>query len=167
MSNAASKAIGLVKSLLEYAGIDAEGFEETNKALVSLDREITMLIVVENRLIHLIGVIGPIVIDSEELLSALLHENFKSVAEPRYRYAIEPESGDLLMSRTLQSELVDNAAFIDEFLRMAQYVGQWSRSLAGGGVAVPQPDEAAAAVPEIGGAAFDRESTSGPGFVRV
>ncbi|MCY3620192.1 MAG: type III secretion system chaperone [Gammaproteobacteria bacterium] len=132
----------LAESVLKYAGIDPEGFEETNKALVSLDRETTILIAVENRLIHLIGFLGAVV-ETDEFPMALLRENFKSVAQARYRYSIEPESGELLMSYTLQCDGLDETKLIDSFTHMADYVKKWSRSLAAGSATVPEPDDPA------------------------
>ena len=168
MSNASPKAVGLVKSLLEQSGIDPQGFEETNKALVSLDPETTVLIAAEHRLIHLIGVVGPVAAVGQTLLRALLQENFKSIAQSRYRYSIEPQSGELLMSHSLQSDIIDGDAFIAAFVRMADYMGKWSGSLAGGATTVPEPEGAAAsAAPAVEKAAFDPDSTSGLGFLRV
>ena len=163
----ARHAVALVESLLKYAGIDPEGFEETNKALLSLDQETTILIAVENRLIHLIGVLGA-VIETDELLMALLQENFKSVAQARYRYAIEPESGELLMSHTLQSHGLDEAALIDSFVHMADYVKKWSRSLASGSAAVPAFDDLPGRErPLVESADIEPDSSSASGFIRV
>lgn len=167
MKPAARHAVDLVESLLEYAGIDPEGFEETNKALLSLDQETTILIAVENRLIHLIGVLGA-VIETDELLMALLRENFKSVAQARYRYAIEPESGELLMSYTLQCDGLDEAALIDSFMHMADYVKKWSRSLAAGSAAVPELDDPAdRARSLVESADIDPASPPTSGFIRA
>lgn len=157
----------LVESVLKYAGIDPEGFEETNKALLSLDQETTILIAVESRLIHLIGVLGPVV-ENDELLMALLRENFKSVAQARYRYSIEPESGELLMSYTLQCDGLDETTLIDSFLHMAAYVKKWSRSLAAGSVAVPEPDDPVGrARAPVESPDNDLASTPGSGYIRA
>ena len=167
MKSAARHPVDLVESLLKYAGLDPEGFEETNKALLSLDQEATILIAVENRLIHLIGVLGA-VIETDELLMALLRENFKSVAQARYRYAIEPESGELLMSYTLQCDGLDEATLIDSFLHMADYVKKWSRSLAAGSVAVPEPDDPVdGARASVGSPDDDLASRPASGYIRA
>ena len=131
----------LAKELLRYCDIDTEGFEESNKALISCDYEATLLLVVDGGLIHLVGFLGQAPA-SEELYSRLLQENFRSVSGTGYRYAMEPESGELLLSRTVQGTDHDAPSeLIDIFLGMVEYIEKWSHSLATGG-GVPEADTA-------------------------
>ena len=168
MKSAARHPVDLVESLLKYAGIDPEGFEETNKALLSLDQETTILIAVGESAHSPDRRFGGAVIETDELLMALLRENFKSVAQARYRYAIEPESGELLMSYTLQCDGLDEATLIDSFMHMADYVKKWSRSLAAGSAAVPEPDDPTdRARSLVESADIDPASSPTSGFIRA
>ena len=150
------RAIELAEGLLVHTGIGAEGFRETCKALISLDYETTILIAVEERLIHLIAVLGPVV-QSPALHLRLLEENFKSVGHARYRYAVEPETGELLMSLSVQSEGRTVDGFIHIFEAMVEYARVWCRSLAAGQDSVPEPEQP----PNVSDAAGDDPISAG------
>ena len=133
----------LARSLLKYCDIDPAGLEDENKVLLSINYDITVFMIVENRLVHFLCILGN-AIDSGTFYRNLLHANFLSCTGAEYSYSIEPESGELLMSLTLQSDELDADAFIGKFEDFVRYCEQWTASLETRNENVPdKPDNAA------------------------
>lgn len=148
--NANHKAVELAKALLEYCGIAADDFGETNKALISLDYETTVILAVEGGVIHLISAIGPFR-GSEALYRRLLERNFRSLAKPDYRFAVEPESGELMLARSLPADdRLAGGAMVEIFLGYVAYCERCARAFTGrpDEVVVPEPVASAAPQPE-------------------
>ncbi len=129
-------SVDLVRSLLDYCGMDAAGLEEENKVLLSIDYDKTVFIVIDKGLIHLIGTLGSAV-QSEVFYRNLLHENFQNCSGAHYRYAIEPKSGELLMCLTVQSEGTEVNDFFGVFEAFIRYVEVWGQALYRGDEQVP------------------------------
>lgn len=132
-------ALLLAEALLEYCGIDPEGFREANKALITLDYEAVVIVAVDGSLIHLAALLGEAP-DSPKLHRNLLNKNFDALAERAYRYAIDPQSGELVMSLCVGSEGLETDEFIRLFISTVDYANLWQRSLYTGGEDVPAPD---------------------------
>jgi len=137
MRQQSENALHLVRSLLKYCDIDLEEIGDEGKVLVSIDYDITVLVVIEDSLIHFLCTIGP-VIESETFYRDLLHANFRSCTQADYSYAIEPESGELLMSLMIQSDGAETNAFIHTFEEFVRYAETWKTSLQAGAAHVPE-----------------------------
>lgn len=138
-------SLNLVHALLKYCDIDAGNLDEEDKVLLSIDGKATFLIHTEGNLAHLTGFLGQAA-ETKEFYLGLLQENFNSCSGmDGYRYAIDPETGDLIMSLTVRCEGMDQAVFIDEFEEFAAFSERWLRSLLAGDeeamLAVPSVDE--------------------------
>ena len=135
----------LVESLLQYGDIDLPDLEEEDKILVSIDGKTVFLIRIDGSLIHFTGFLGhAVTLDRFNL--GLLHENFKSCSDVTgYRYSIDPETGELIMSLTTSTDAMTQDQFIDEFERFVMFSARWTNSLAAGSeeilVADPRMDE--------------------------
>lgn len=155
-------ALLLAEALLEYCGIDPEGFREANKALITFDYEAVIIIAVDGSLIHLAALLGEAP-DSPALHRNLLNKNFDALAERAYRYSIDPQSGELVMSLCVRSEGLESDEFIRLFIAMVDYANLWERSLYAGGEEVPEPAGASPrTTPEQQSGAELRFSPSGP-----
>ena len=132
-------SVDLVHTLLDYCGIDSEGLEEENKVLLSIDYDKTVFIVIDKGLINLIGTLGSVV-PSETFYRNLLYENFQNCSGAHYRYAIEPQSGELLMSLTVQSAGIEGDDFIRVFEDFIGYAEVWGQALYRGDEKVPARD---------------------------
>ena len=144
-------SLNLVHALLQYCDIDSGGLDEEDKILLSIDGKATFLIHVEGGLVHFTGFLGQAA-DTKKFYLGLLQENFKSCSGMEgYRYAIDPETGDMVMSLTIRSEGLSQAGFIDEFEQFAAFSERWLKSLLAGDegtmLALPAVDEQ----PEGGG----------------
>lgn len=167
MASASEQAIQLAEGLLTYCGIDPEGFRETNKALIALDYETVIIIAVNGQLIHLVAMLGPVP-DSPQLHRQLLNRNFASLAESDYRYAIDPDTGELVMSICLGSEDPAPDRLIRQFTHMAEYATRWQRSIYAGESAIPASDPASGQPPiSRKGAAGDSPGASPGGLLRA
>ncbi len=142
-------AVHLAEALLRYCDIDPDGFRETNKALITFDYETVIIVAVAGQLLHLAAMLGPAP-DSPALHKALLNRNFEALAESAYRYAIDSDSGELVMSLCVPSEGLESDAFIRTFVAMVDYASLWGRALYAGGDQIPEPPgiEASAQAPE-------------------
>lgn len=134
----------LVESLLQYCDIDSPDLEKEDKVLVSIDGKTVFLIRIDGGLIHLTGFLGQAV-TQERFNLGLLHENFKSCSGVNaYRYAIDPETGELIMSLTTSTDAMTQDQFIGEFERFVAFSARWTTSLAAGSeeilVADPRED---------------------------
>ena len=121
----------LVEALLQHMQIEAEGFAETNRALLCIDDEVTILIAVDADTTRMIAPLGTAP-RSAAGLSAVLEENFRTNAGEGYSYSIEPETKDLVMTRTVRAHDVDAEQFIGQFIAMAEYAACWTQALAAG-----------------------------------
>lgn len=146
MNNSYGNAVYLVRSLLEYCGIDADGLEEENKALLSIDYNTTVFIVIENSLIHLISTLGSAP-RSETFYLNLLEENFGNCTRAACNYAIDPGSGELLMSRTVQGDGLETGGMVQAFEDFVSYSEAWAASLLAGNENIP--DQAAGERPAL------------------
>ena len=140
MNNSSGNAVYLVRSLLDYCGIDAAGLEEENKALLSIDYDTTVFIVIESSLIHLIAPLGGAP-RSEAFYLNLLNENFSNCTRADYNYAIDPGSGELLMSRTIQGDGLEAGGLIQAFEDFVRYAEAWAASLLAGNENIPDKAE--------------------------
>ena len=137
------ESINLLKSLLEYCGISTAQLEEENKVLLSIDYELAVLAVVENELIHLIGFLGKTIKD-EDFYAKLLKENFKNCGQTEYRYAIDPDNDELLMSLSLQSSRLESESFIATFQEFVTLCEMWVRNLNAENPSIPEQQTATA-----------------------
>ena len=141
-------AVQLVEALLRYCEIDPDGFRETHKALITFDYETVIIVAVEGQLIHLVAMLGPVP-DSSKLHRGLLSRNFEALGESAYRYAIDPEGGELVMSLCVRSEGLESDGFIRGFIEMVDYARLWERTLYAGGEEMPGLPEGDAATPAV------------------
>ena len=127
----------LVESLLQYCDIDPPDFDNEDKVLVSVDGRTAFIVRIDGSLIHLTGFPGQAVaLDRFNL--ALLHENFKTCdGLTGYRYSIDPETGELVMSLTRCAESMTQDQFFDEFERFVVLSARWTNSLATGSEEIP------------------------------
>ena len=137
-------AVQLAEALLQYCEIDPGGFREANKALITFDYETVIIVAVDGQLIHLAAILGPAP-DSPEMHKALLNRNFDALAESAYRYAIDPESGELAMTLCVPSEGLESDGLIRIFVAMVDYASLWGRALHAGGDQIPELPDAEAA----------------------
>ena len=155
-------AYSLVEGLLEYCGIEGDGFREDGRLLLTVDAEMAIFIVVEDGLIHLSAVLDEAP-EQPSLYLRLLTENFKNVGDPQYyRYAVEPESNSLIMCLSLNAAQLAQAKFIDYFKLFLERIDQWTRALYLTNVdfmALDLHDPASPAQPE--------QTQQGPAFVRI
>lgn len=139
-------AYSLVEGLLEYCGIEGDGFREDGRLLMTVDSEMAIFIVVEDGLIHLSAVLDEAP-DQPDLYLRLLTENFKNVGDPQYyRYAVEPESKSLIICLSLHSARLTQAKFIDYFKLLLEHIDRWTRALYLGNAdfMAPEPQDAPA-----------------------
>lgn len=122
------ESVNLLKSLLEYCDIPTNQLEEENKVLLSIDYETSILVIIEDTLIHFIGFLGKVIQD-ENFYAELLKENFKNCAQTEYRYSIDPNNDELLMSLSLQSNQLQSESFIATFQEFVTLCGIWVRNL--------------------------------------
>ena len=133
-------AVHLVKSLLSYCGIDAAtDLEDESRVLLSIDYETSLLIVVENRLLHLVASLGPVV-ETGAFYRRLLEENFAGCVRSGYRYSLDPVHGELLVSLTVSAEDMQPDEFIDAFDAFVRLSEKWIKSLAAGREDIPDKD---------------------------
>ena len=118
----------LVEGLLQHCGIDGSDLQDDNKILLSIDEETALFVVIDGSLINLVGVLGPMP-DAPEFARKLLAANFDSCLGADYRYAIEPGSGDLLLSLTLESLGLEVGEFIAVFEQFVRRSEAWNRQL--------------------------------------
>ena len=124
-----TNAYSLVEGLLDYCGIESDGFRENGKLLLTIDSEQVVFVVVEDSQIHLSAVLDEMP-EREDLYLRLLTENFKNVIDPGYyHYAVEPESRSLIISLSVNTAQVDQAKFIDYFKLFLDQVDRWTRAL--------------------------------------
>ena len=155
-------AYSLVEGLLEYCGIEGDGFREDGRLLMTVDEEMAIFIVVKDGLIHLSAVLDEAP-DRADLYLRLLTENFKNVSDPQYyRYALEPESKSLIICLSLHSAQLTGAKFIDYFKLLLDHVDQWTRALYPGNADFMAPDLQDADAPDEPGPA-----EQDPAFLRI
>ena len=125
-------ALHLVESLLCYCGIDTASFDDdSDKVVLTLDDETVLFVVVDGQLIHLLSILGPASTDAG-LLKKLLQESFLSCMSQGYRFAIEPASGELLISLGVQSWNLQPGDFIQYFEEFVKTSEHWMRRLLSG-----------------------------------
>ena len=129
-------SLHLTRSLLDYMGIASDGLEEEHKILLSIDYEISIFIVIESGLVHFVGTLGTAP-RSQAFYRSLLEENYKDCTRADYGYSIEPESGELLMSRTVRGEGIEAGDLIREFEGFVRRSEAWSDSLRAGRDDIP------------------------------
>ncbi|MCZ0944070.1 MAG: type III secretion system chaperone [Gammaproteobacteria bacterium] len=130
-------AVQLAEALLQYCEIDPAGFRETNKALITFDYETVIIVAVDGQLIHLAAMLGPAP-NSPNMHKSLLNRNFDALAESAYRYAIDPGSGELVMSLCVPSEGLESDGFIRTFVAMVDYASLWGHALYAGSDQIPE-----------------------------
>ena len=125
-------SLNLIHALLQYCDIDSAELDEEDKVLLSIDGKATFLIHLEGSLVHFTGFLGRAA-ETKRFYLGLLQENFKSCSRmDGYRYAIDPETGDMVMSLTIRSEGLSQAGFIDEFEQFVAFSEHWLKSLLAG-----------------------------------
>lgn len=144
-------AYSLVEGLLEYCGIEGEGFREDGRLLMTVDSEMAIFIVAEDGMVHLSAVLDEAP-ERPDLYLRLLTENFRNVGDSQYyRYALEPDSKSLVICLSLRSARLTQAKFIDYFKLLLEHVERWTRALYldnADFMAPERPDEAAPPRPE-------------------
>lgn len=134
-----SKSTGLVKSLLEYCDISSQQFEEENKVLLAIDYELNILIIVEHKLINLVGAVGTLS-KSRSLYHNLLKENSKNLGHGSPRYSIDSSNDELMVSLSVDGHSME----LDQFIKVVEdFIGlceAWIRTLNAGGTDIPKID---------------------------
>ena len=135
-----SKSTQLVESFLEYCGISSQQVEEENKVLLCIDYELNVLIIVENRLIHLIGTVGTLS-ESDTLYHNLLKENSKGLGHTGLRYAIDSNGNELIVSLSVDGHAIELDQFIKKIEDFIALCEKWVRNLNAGSMNIPVGEE--------------------------
>ena len=139
----------LVEALLEYCDIDVAELEGEDRVLLSIDGKTAFLIRVEGGLVHLAGFPG-VAPATQRFYLMLLQENFKSSSGiAGCRYALDPKTGELVMSLSIQADGLAQDRFIREFQRFVAVTVRWSNSLLAGSEEAPSFPDAEEAGPDV------------------